>query len=112
MHARERWRVPPGGESPLRVFAVRIAGRFHHRPDVVAVVDPFDLGPRRRAWGEYARIQARERTEAFERVVHADETFRLQRMVLAVDVRGDARVPHEPRRRHFRTRSSVTQLNA
>ena len=52
--------------------------------------------------------------EPRERVVHTDEALRLQRMVVAVDVRRDARVPDEARAgRHdaLRMRSSVMNLN-
>src|SRR5688572_23168409 len=115
MYALERRRVAVRVEPPLRIVEVGVGGGLHHGLDVLRRVDPLDLRARRRARREYLRPWPFERAEPLERVVDTDEALRLERVVIAVDVRRDARVPDKARAgRHgydLRMRSSVTNLN-
>src|SRR5438093_881295 len=61
---------------------------------------------------EHARVRERECAEALEGVVHALKPPRLERVVRAVDMRRETRIPDEPGGGAHRARSSVTNENA
>ena len=114
MHPGEGRRVAPGREPPRRVVELGLIRCLHHRVDVAGRVHALELGAGRLAHREHLRTGSSERAELLQRVVHADEPDRPQRVVLAVDVRGDALIPHEAGAgdAHPRVRSRMKKLNA
>ena len=113
VHSPERGRVAPCGETPLGVIEVRLAGRPGDGVDVCGIVDTQDLGARRVARLKKTGAGPREGAEPLEGVVYAAQPPGLERMVFAVHVRRESRVPNESRgaAHVFRMRSSVRKLN-
>jgi len=57
-------------------------------------VDALELGDRCRARRQQNGVRSDERADPLERVVNTDQPARLERVIVAIDVRREARVPN------------------
>lgn len=95
MHPRERRGISVWVEPPPAVVPVRFGRGLPHRGDVPRLVDPPDLGIRRGPGRQQRALRAIEGAQVAQRLVDQGEPPRLQRVVIAVDMRRERRIPEE-----------------